>query len=67
MLRERPITVVAGMSSALLTASLLAPQLRCAALVHASSAGDHWDPKLLDALRITPLGDAAAVAAYLAR
>lgn len=66
MLRDRALTVVGGMSSSLLTAGLLMPQLRCAALVHASNAGDRWDPQLLQQLRITPLADAAAVAAYLA-
>lgn len=67
MLREQPLTVVGGMSSSLLTASLLMPQLRCAALVHASSTGDQWDPQLLQALRITPLADAAAISAYFGR
>ena len=64
MLRDRALTVVGGMSSTLLTAGLLAPRLRCAALVHASASGDRWDPRLLDALRITPLADAAAIGAY---
>lgn len=65
MLRDRPLTVVGGMSTTLLTAGLLMPQVRCAALVHASASGDAWDRQLLDALRITPLADAAAVAAFL--
>lgn len=64
MLRDRPITVVGGMSTTLLTAGLLMPQVRCAALLHASAAGDAWDRRLLDALRITPLADAAAIGAY---
>lgn len=66
MLRDRPLTVVAGMSSSLLTAGLLAPRLRCAALVHASAAGDGWAPQLLDELRIVPLVDAVAIEAYFA-
>ncbi|HMO46363.1 MAG TPA: hypothetical protein PKB14_10060 [Rubrivivax sp.] len=65
MLRDRPLSVIGGMSTTLLTAGLLMPQVRCAALVHASASGDHWDRQLLDALRITPLADAAAVCAFL--
>ena len=64
MLRDRPLTVVGGMSTTLLTAGLLMPQVRCAALVHHSAAGDAWDDRLLAALRITPLADEAAIAAY---
>jgi hypothetical protein len=65
LLRDRPLTVVAGMSTSLLTAALLMPRARCAALVHASAAGDAWDARLLDALRIVPLADAAALARFL--
>jgi len=65
LLRDRPLTVIGGMSTSLLTAGLLMPQVRCAALVHASGAGDAWDSRLLDALRITPLADAAGLAAYV--
>lgn len=64
MLRDRPLTVVGGMSTSLLTAGLLMPRLRCAALAHASTTGDRWDPQLLQALRITPLADAAAIGGY---
>lgn len=64
-LRDRPLVVVAGMSTSLLTAALLMPQARCAALVHGSAAGDAWDARLLEALHIKPLADAAAVARYL--
>ena len=67
MLRDRPLTVVGGMSSSLLTAGLLMPRLRCAALVHASPTGDRWDPQLLQALRITPLADAGAIGGYFGR
>ena len=49
MLRDRPLNVVGGMSTTLLTAGLLMPQVRCAALVHATPSGDAWDPRLLDA------------------
>lgn len=61
MLRDRPLNVVGGMSTTLLTAGLLMPQVRCAALVHATPSGDAWDPRLLDQLRITPLSDAAGI------
>lgn len=64
-LRDRPLVVVAGMSTSLLTAALLMPQARCAALVHGSAAGDAWDARLLDALHITPLAAASEVAHYL--
>lgn len=64
MLRDRPLTVAGGMSTTLLTAGLLMPQVRCTALVHATSTGDTWDRRLLQELRITPLADAAAIAAY---
>jgi hypothetical protein len=63
--RARPLVVVGGMSTSLLTAALLMPQARSAALVHASDAGDTWDASLLAALKITPLGDAPALLAYL--
>jgi hypothetical protein len=63
-LRDRPLTVVGGMSTTLLTAGLLMPQVRCAALVHATTSGESWDKQLLDQLRITPLADAAAIDAY---
>jgi hypothetical protein len=65
LLRDRPLTVVGGMSTTLLTAGLLMPQVRCAALMHASAAGDTWDRPLLDALRITPLADAAGIDRFL--
>jgi hypothetical protein len=64
MLRDRPLTVVGGMSTSLLTAGLLMPQLHCAALVHATAAGDRWGPRLLQELRITPLEDVQAINAY---
>jgi photosystem II stability/assembly factor-like uncharacterized protein len=40
------------------------PQVRCAALMHATDSGESWDRRLLDELRITPLADAAAIRAY---
>jgi len=61
MLRDRPLHVVGGMSTTLLTAGLLMPQVRCAALVHATPSGDSWDRRLLEQLRITPLADAAGI------
>jgi hypothetical protein len=61
MLRDRPLHVVGGMSTTLLTAGLLMPQVRCAALVHATATGDTWDRRLLEQLRITPLADAAGI------
>ncbi len=61
MLRDRPLDVVGGMSTTLLTAGLLMPQVRCAALVHATPSGDTWDQRLLDELHITPLADAASI------
>jgi hypothetical protein len=64
LLRDRPLTVVGGMSTSLLTAALLMPQVRCTALTHASASGDAWDAELMAALRITPLADEAAIAAY---
>lgn len=64
MLRDRPLFVAGGMSTTLLTAGLLMPQVRCTALVHASSTGDTWDRRLLHELRIAPLADAAAIGAY---
>jgi hypothetical protein len=64
LLRDRPLTVVSGMSTSLLTAGLLMPQVRCVALLHASGAGDAWDRRLLDALRIVPLADARSLAAF---
>ena len=63
-LRDRPLTIVGGMSTALLTAGLLMPSVHCAALMHASESGETWDRRLLDELRITPLADQAAIAAY---
>lgn len=65
MLRDRPLTVIGSMSTTLLTAGLLMPQVRCAALVHASSSGDTWDPQLLDALHIVPMADATGLGAFL--
>jgi hypothetical protein len=66
LMREQPLLVIGGMSTSLLTAGLLMPQARTAALMHASSAGDAWDASLLEALKITPLADAQAVSRYLA-
>lgn len=63
--RGNPITVLAGMSSALLTARLLMPLARIAALMHASNSGDTWDPSLMRALRITALDDERTLAAFL--
>jgi Alpha-2,8-polysialyltransferase (POLYST) len=66
LMREQPLLVIGGMSTSLLTAGLLMPHARTAALVHASNAGDAWDASLLGALKITPLADEQAVARYLA-
>jgi hypothetical protein len=63
--QERALIVVGGMSTSLLTAGLLMPHARIAALQHASNAGDAWDAALLAALRITPLQDAASLQTYL--
>ena len=65
LMREQPLLVIGGMSTSLLTAGLLMPHARTAALVHASGAGDAWDASLLAALKITPLADAQSVARYL--
>jgi hypothetical protein len=65
LMREQPLLVIGGMSTSLLTAGLLMPQARTAALMHESSAGDAWDASLLEALKITPLADAQAVSRYL--
>jgi Alpha-2,8-polysialyltransferase (POLYST) len=59
--RERPLLVVAGMSTSLLTAALLMPHARVAALMHASDAGDAWNAELLGALRIEALSGADAL------
>jgi hypothetical protein len=64
MLRNQPLTIVGGISTALLTAGLLMPRVRCAALMHASASGESWNGQLLAALRITPLADAAAIEAF---
>jgi hypothetical protein len=64
LLRDRPLNVVGGMSTTLLTAGLLMPQVRCAALVHATPSGDTWDRRLLEQLHITPLADAAGIDRY---
>lgn len=63
-LRDRPLTIVGGMSTALLTAGLLMPRVRCAALMHASASGETWDHRLLDELHITPLAGQADISAY---
>jgi hypothetical protein len=65
LMREQPLLVIGGMSTSLLTAGLLMPHARTAALMHASGAGDAWDASLLKALKIAPLGDAQSVARYL--
>jgi hypothetical protein len=67
LMREQPLLVIGGMSTSLLTAGLLMPRARTAALMHASSAGDVWDARLLSALQIEPLADPASLAACLAR
>lgn len=59
--RDRPLLVVAGMSTSLLTAALLMPRARVAALMHSSDAGDAWNAELFSALRIEPLADAGAL------
>jgi hypothetical protein len=61
---DRPLKVLAGASSTLLTASLLMPHARRACIVHRSAHGDGWDAALLDALKITPVTGAAAFAAW---
>jgi hypothetical protein len=65
MLRDRELTVVGGMSTSLLTAGLLMPRVRCAALVgDGGASGDRWDLQLLDQLHISPLVDTHAIAKY---
>jgi hypothetical protein len=64
MLRDRPLHVVGGMSTTLLTAGLLMPQVRCAVLAHATPSGDAWDRRLLEKLHITRLADAASIDKY---
>lgn len=59
--RERPMLVVAGMSTSLLTAALLMPQARVAALMHLSDAGDAWNAELLHALGIASLSSSDAL------
>jgi hypothetical protein len=66
MASDRPLNVLAGASSTLLTASFFMPQARRACIVHASDHGDGWDATLLDALRITPVIDANAFASWAA-
>jgi hypothetical protein len=51
-LRDRPLQVIGGMSTSLLTAALLLPLARVRVLQHASASGDVWDDALLRALRI---------------
>jgi hypothetical protein len=58
---EQPLLVLAGMSTSLLTAALLMPHARIAALAHSSDAGDAWNPELLQALGIESLPDAGAL------
>jgi hypothetical protein len=53
--RERPMQVIGGMSTSLMTAALLMPRARVRVLQHASASGDAWNPALLEALRIEPL------------
>lgn len=66
LVRDRPLLVVAGMSTALLTAALMMPRARFVALSHASANGDAWSLELRSALHITALGDEAAIDSYLA-
>lgn len=63
---DRPLNVLAGASSTLLTASLLMPQARRACIVHPSAHGDAWDATILAALDITAVIDATAFAAWAA-
>jgi hypothetical protein len=51
-LRDRPLQVIGGMSTSLLTAALLMPLARVRVLQHASATGDAWDDALLRALKI---------------
>ena len=53
LLRDRPVQVIGGMSTSLLTAALLMPQARVRALPNRSGSGDTWGHELLRALRIT--------------
>jgi hypothetical protein len=66
-MREQPLLVIGGMSTSLLTAGLLMPHARIAALMHTSGVGDAWDARLLEALQIEPLADATSLAACLQR
>lgn len=52
LLRDRPLQVIGGMSTSLLTAALLMPLARVIVLQHASATGDAWDDALLRALKI---------------
>jgi hypothetical protein len=52
LLRDRPLRVIGGMSTSLLTAALLMPEARIVALRHASDRGDAWPADLTTALRI---------------
>ncbi|MCK6423653.1 MAG: alpha-2,8-polysialyltransferase family protein [Burkholderiaceae bacterium] len=66
LVRDRPLLVVAGISTALLTAALLMPRARFVALAHASQTGDVWRSSLMAALNIVAPDDEAGVAAQLA-
>jgi hypothetical protein len=61
MLRDRELTVVGGMSTSLLTAGLLMPRVRCAALVGDGGSGDSWDHRLLEELHLVPLTSLADI------
>ena len=55
LVRAQRITIVGGMSSALLTASRLLPDTTIVALVHESSVGDKWDESLMRRFNIVPV------------
>lgn len=54
LLRDRPLCVIGGMSTSLLTAALLMPQARVMALPNPPGSQDTWDEALLGALGIAP-------------
>jgi hypothetical protein len=63
--RERRMLVLGGVGTSVLTAALLLPQARCAALAPDDQKIDQWTPALSSALGIHTLADAAAIANLL--
>jgi hypothetical protein len=63
--RERRMLVLGGVGTSVLTAALLLPQARCAALAPENQKIDQWTPALTSALGIHMLADAPAIANLL--